>query len=74
MLEFRTPVPVETPLGRGYALFVEADNHVQYWTVALNDSCAFVTFRQDAIRASKSYTHGRGITNEQMQGFVNADI
>ncbi len=66
-LEFRTPIPVETPLGRGYALFVETDNHVQYWTVVLNDTCAFVTFRQDTIRAQKSYTHGRGMGHDEMR-------
>lgn len=70
LLEFRAPIPVETPQGRGYALFVEADNHVQYWTVALNDTCAFVTFRQDAIRATRSYTHGRGISDDRMRSIL----
>jgi hypothetical protein len=70
VLEFSSPFPVETPQGRGYALFVECDAHVQYWTVVLNDNCALTTFRQDAIRASKSYTHGRGITDEQMRGYI----
>jgi hypothetical protein len=72
VLEFRSPIPVETPQGRGYAWFVEVDNHVQYWTVALNDTCALVTFRQDAIKAARSYTHGRGITDEQMRGYIGA--
>ena len=70
LLEFRAPIPVETPLGRGYALFVEADAYVQYWTVVLDESAAFVTFRQSLIRAQNSYTHGRGITDDDMRDIV----
>jgi hypothetical protein len=64
--EFVTPIPVETKQGRGLALFVEVDNHVQYWTIVLNDSRAFVTLAQDRILACRSYTHGRDFTEEQM--------
>lgn len=70
VLEFRSPVPVETPLGRGYAWFVELDAHVQYWTVALNDTSAIMTFPQDKIRATRSYTAGRGISDEQMREII----
>lgn len=69
ILEFSTPIPVTTPVGTGHALFVECDNHVQYWTIIMDD-CSFVTLPQDKIRACRSYTHGRGITHEEMRGIL----
>ena len=65
--EFVTPIPVDTEQGPGYALFVEVDNHVQYWTIVLTESRAFMTLPQDQIFAACSYTHGRGITHEKMR-------
>jgi hypothetical protein len=37
---------VETPLGRGQSLFVETGDDDSFWTVAMNDTGAIVTFRQ----------------------------
>ena len=62
-------IPLETPLGFGYAIIFETGEHDNYWTVAL-DSGAIVTFAQDKIRISRSYTHGRGISDRQMRKII----
>lgn len=59
-------IPVETNLGSGYAVIFETGEHDNYWTVAL-ESGALVTFRQDQVRISRSYTHGRGIDDAEMR-------
>ena len=59
-------IPVETPLGDGYAIMVDSEAQDNYWTVAL-ESGALVTFRQEQIRVSASYTYGRGITDRRMR-------
>jgi hypothetical protein len=64
-------IPVETPLGFGYALIFEGCEHDNYWTVAL-DNGALVTFTQDKIRVSRSYTHGRGISDAEMREIVKS--
>lgn len=63
-------IPVETPLGFGYALIFETGEHDNYWTVALENG-ALVTFTQDRIRVSRDYTHRRGISDEEMQKIVD---
>lgn len=67
--EFKEAIRVTTPLGKGYALFVEMGVHDYFWTVAL-DNCAIVSFTQDRIRIAKSYSHGRGINDEEMKAIV----
>lgn len=67
--ELREMISVKTPLGSGYAMFIESGEHDTYWTVAL-DNCAIVTFTQAEIRISRSYTHGRGISNRQMREII----
>ncbi len=62
-------ISVETPIGHGYAMFVESGEHDNYWTIAL-DNGAIVTFTQAEIRISRSYTHGRGISHKQMKAIV----
>lgn len=62
-------ISVETKLGHGYALFFEAAEHDNWWTVAL-DNGAVVTFAQDQIRVSRDYTHGRGISHEEMREII----
>lgn len=69
-LEFHEPIAVETPLGTGRALFVERTPQDYWWTVALDDSQALVTFCQNKLRICRSYTHERGITDEQMREIV----
>ena len=67
--EFSELVPVETPLGEGYAMLFEAGEHDAYWTVVLENG-AVVTFPQDRIRVSRSYTHGRGISDAEMREII----
>lgn len=67
--EFRELIPVKTPLGSGYAMLLEAGEFDTYWTVVMDNS-AVVTFTQDQIRISRSYTHGRGITDKQMRKII----
>lgn len=62
-------ISVNTPLGRGMAMFIESGEFDTYWTVAL-DNCAIVTFTQAEIRISRSYTHGRGISHRQMKEII----
>ena len=66
MIQLKEIIPVETPLGSGYAIVFEAGAHDNYWTVAL-DNCAIVTFRQDQIKIANSYTLGRGIDDKRMR-------
>jgi hypothetical protein len=61
---------VETPLGRGQSLFVETGEDDAFWTVAMRDNGAIVTFRQSKIRASRSYTLGRMISDQQMRDII----
>ncbi len=70
--EFEELIPVSTPLGSGYAMFVEPGEYDTYWTVVL-DNQAVVTFTQEQIRISRSYTHGRGISDGQMRKIIRAD-
>ena len=63
-------MPVLTPLGTGRALLVERTQHDYYWTVALDDTQALVTFCQDKLRICRSYTHERGISDEEMREIV----
>lgn len=67
--EFHEPIAVETPLGPGRAILVERTPHDYLWTVAL-ETRALVSFTQDRIRIGKSYTHRRGISDEQMRDIV----
>ena len=67
--ELQELISVKTPLGPGYAIFVESGEHDTYWTVAL-DNCAIVTFTQAEITISRSYTHGRGLSHKQMKEII----
>ena len=69
IIEFSELIPVETSLGSGYAMLFESGEHDNYWTVIL-DNGAIVTFTQDKIRVSRSYTHGRGISDRQMKKII----
>ncbi len=68
--EFHEPIAVETPLGTGRALFVQQTSHDNFWTVALDDTCALVTFAQNKLRIHRSYTHERGISNAEMRRII----
>lgn len=67
IIQLHEPLSVETPLGDGYAVFVEAGGEDQWWTVLLSESRAFVTVRQSQIRGTRSYTHSRDMTHIEMR-------
>lgn len=68
-LQLSELIPVTTPLGRGLAMIIELGEYDNYWTVAL-DNGAIVTFKQEKIRVSRSYTHERLIDDEQMREII----
>lgn len=68
--EFHEPIPVDTPIGSGRAILIERTPHDYYWTVAMDDNQALVTFCQSKLRICRSYTHERGITDEQMREII----
>lgn len=70
-LEFHEPIEVETPVGKGRALFVERTPHDYFWTVAMNDSQALITFMQNQLRICRSYTHQRGISHDEMKDIIS---
>jgi hypothetical protein len=69
VIELREPIGVITPLGEGYAILVEINNHDQWWTVIL-DNGALVTFPQNKLRVCRSYTHSRGLFTEEMKKII----
>lgn len=71
--EFADPIEVETPLGRGHAIFVESAPHDYYWTVVMRDNQAIVTFCQNKLRFHRSYTHERGIDDERMKDIIKRE-
>ena len=71
-IQLQELIPVTTPLGKGYAILVDAGQQDQYWTIALSNG-ALVTFRQDQIRIARSYTHSRSMTDEQMMQAIGGD-
>jgi len=68
-IQLNEAISVETPLGRGHAILIETGVDDYWWTVAL-DTGAIVTFSQDKIRMTKSYSGGRGITDEKMKEII----
>jgi hypothetical protein len=71
--EFGELIPVKTPLGPGYAMLLEAGEYDTYWTVVLENQ-AIVTFTQDQLKVSRSYTHRRGISDKQMKKIIKPKI
>lgn len=69
MIQLDERIPVHTPLGAGHAILIEPGEHDTFWTVAL-ENCAIVTFAQSEIRISRSYSHGRGISHDQMADII----
>lgn len=58
MLEFRNPIPVVTPLGDGYAIYVTNSGTVEndIWTVCLIKGGDVRHFRTDQIKIHKNGT------------------
>jgi hypothetical protein len=67
--EPREIIPVHTPLGFGHAIFIEFGEFDTTWTVAMENQTV-VSFPQEKIRISRSYTHGRGISDAQMRQII----
>lgn len=56
--EFQKPIPVETPLGVGYALYVSDSAMLEndVFTVVLQDNGMIKHFTSDQIQVSANYT------------------
>ena len=56
--EFRSPVPVETPLGDGFAIYVRDGGTFEndVWCVALEDSRQIRHFRSDQLLIARNPT------------------
>lgn len=70
-IELADPIAVDTPLGRGYAIIFESTADDNFWTVAMSDTRALVTFRQKQIRVARQYTYRRDITDVQMMEIIS---
>ena len=57
-LEFTTPIPVITPIGEGYAIYVQNGGTFanDIWTVALCDGGIIRHFRTDQLQMYKNAT------------------
>lgn len=73
VLQLAPPIEVETAQGRGFAVLVETHADDQLWTVILNDSRAFITYPQKSIKATRSFTCGRGVSDQLMREILNGD-
>jgi len=58
MLEFRKPIPVITPLGNGYAIYISNSGTFEsdIWTVVLENGGNIFHFRTDQIKMYKNST------------------
>jgi hypothetical protein len=58
MLEFRNPIPVITPLGGAYAMYVTSGGTFEndIWTVVLENGGNILHFRSDQIKMYKNAT------------------
>lgn len=57
-MEFRNPIPVVTPLGNGYAIYVSNGGTFEndIWAVALEQGGSIMHFRSDQIKIYKNST------------------
>lgn len=69
VIQLNELIPMDTPLGRGYAIIFETGEHDNWWTVALENG-SVVTFAQEKIRIQRSYSHDRGISNKEMKEII----
>lgn len=67
--ELKEPIPVETKVGKGVAIFVEIGANDNRWTVIL-ESRAIVTFPQNKILVQRDFTNGRGVTAEMLKAVI----
>jgi hypothetical protein len=61
VIELRFPIPIDTIKGRGLAYFIDdcGIDHDLIWTVALDASGEFWSFRNRDVRAVTNWTMGR---------------
>lgn len=62
-------IPVETPLGTGYAFMIEIENHDNWYTCFMADR-SIVTLRQEKLLTLPSYTHGRSMSDAEMRAAI----
>jgi hypothetical protein len=67
MLEFRKPIPVITPMGGGYAIYVANSGTFEndIWTVCLENGGKVLHFRSDQIRIYQNATFDIAQENKQ---------
>jgi hypothetical protein len=58
MLEFRSPIPVVTPLGNGYAIYVTNSGTFEndIWCITLEQGGDVMHFRSDQLKIYKNAT------------------
>ena len=56
--EFKNPIPVVTPLGNGYALYVRDSGTFEndVWTVVIENGGTILHFRTDQLKIFKNAT------------------
>lgn len=61
MPQLNPTIPVDTPKGRGYAIWREgmSQEHETLWTVVLDETGQFWDMPQSQIRALRNYSMGR---------------
>lgn len=71
ILQLNPTIPVSTPKGDGYALFLidYSTEHDLYWVVAINDTREIWTYPNKEIRVVKNITMGR-VDNSNQFGCV----
>lgn len=63
--EFRNPVPVTTPIGGGYAIYIRDGGTLEndIWTVVLEEDGAVRHFRSDQIKVYRNATFDIAVAN-----------
>lgn len=58
MLEFKNPIPVITPIGGGYAIYVSGGGTFEndIWTVVMEKGGNILHFRSDQLKLYKNAT------------------
>ena len=58
MLEFKNPIPVITPIGGGYAIYVSGGGTFEndIWTVVMENGGNILHFRSDQLKIYKNAT------------------
>lgn len=69
MLEFKSPIPVVTHMGNGYAIYVSNSGTFEndIWTVALENGGNILHFRTDQLRMYSNATFDiKKLSNSQV--------